>query len=247
VAPKIDPKSDAMLHQRYDDMYNNSTSFKSRVHNIVTNSRGLLLTLDTGDGEASYNSKTNEVTVFRNGLDGQPKTDTEIRNDLFFELHNAKKAAALSELVGLKGYNKAMLVGDVKKAAGYALAVEWLEWNNVAESTILVDVVNQEAAANGPLLSSPGEFRAAFNAGADSWTKFSNYLKQQVDLRHTDHYDAAAVPGGKWQGNRILEVVTPTQRDAVTISDAEIAGTVRLKSRANPFTWELVNALRLNQ
>lgn len=247
MVPKIDPKSNAVLMQRYDDMYTNSTSFKSRVHNIVTNSRGLLLTLDTGDGEAYFNAKTNEITVFQNGLDGQPKTPTEIRNDLFFELHNAKRAMALAELYSLKGYNKAMLVGDSKKAAGYALAVEWLEWNNVAESTILVDVVNQEAGANGPLLSSPGEFRRDFDAGATSWTKFSNYLKLQVDHHHTSSYDAAAVPGAKWLGYRILEVVTPTQKDAVTFGDAEIAGTVRLKSRANPFTWELVNALKLNQ
>src|SRR4051794_8019811 len=115
MAPKIDPTSDPTLVQRYDELYNNSDAFKSRLHNVVTTSRTLKLVSVAGAGDADYDAATNTIRVWQqNG--GGPKTHTEIRDDIFFELHNAKKAMAFADIGGLKGYNIAALANDIKKA-----------------------------------------------------------------------------------------------------------------------------------
>lgn len=250
MAPKIDSTSNAYLTQRYDELYNASADFKSRLHNVVTSSRALKLVLDPGAGHADYGSD-NSITVCRQRSLGVNKTDTEVRDDIFFELHNAKKSTAFSILDGSSGYNIASLTNDSRKAAGYALAVEWTEWVNVAESTILVYIVNSQAGTAGPLLTSPPEYRSQFDAGDTSWLKFSNYLDTQVATGHTSYYDDKASNGSRWTGYDILRVTTSNGRNSsdVTIVTNEIAPTTgqpKINSRGNPFTWDLVKVLDLH-
>src|SRR5438445_13649609 len=109
-------------------------------------------------------------------------------------------------LCGSTGYNAVMLVGDVKKAAGYALAVEWNEWINAVEFTVMVDTVNSQAGV--ALLPSPAVYRPDFADGPTSWRKFSNYLNTQVNTRHTVDYDKAA-NGPGWKGFSILKATFP--------------------------------------
>jgi hypothetical protein len=249
MAPKIDTASDAYLMLRYDEMYNGSNEFKTRLHNVVTSSRGLLLTLNPGPGGARYNPSNNSITVCRqDGNGGGNKPDTRVRDELFFELHNAKKSMALSELQGPKGYNVQSLRDDVKKAAGYAMAVEWTEWVNAAESTILVYVVNNQAGTN--LLSHPPVFRPEFDPGADSWRDFKNYLRTQVSGGHTAEYDAAATDD-RWKGYAILRAVAGRESANLTIVENEIAPTPpqqpHINPRYNPFRWDLVAKLDLQR
>lgn len=249
MAPNIDPNSSQFLVDRYDELYNGSASFRSRLHNIVTSRRALRLDLDPSPGDALYDPSDNSITVYRVRSSGGDKTHTEVRNDLFFEMHNAKKAMAFAALDGSTGYNVDSLRNDIKKQAGYAIATEWTEWVNVAESTILVYMVNNEAGA--ALLSSPPEFRQQFDPGPDSWLRFANYLKQQVNAHHTAHYDPAAT-NDQWKGYAILRVVTATGRynSDLEIYRNEIAPTPpqqpHINSRGNPFTWELVKNLQLS-
>jgi hypothetical protein len=250
MAPKIDPKSDPYLMRCYDDMYNASATFKTRVHNVVTSPRALMLVLDPGQGAAAYDSKTNTITVCRQRGDGSgDKTDVQVRDDLLFELYNAKKAMNFNALYGSTGYNAVMLVGDAKKAAGYALAVEWNEWITTVESTVMVDIVNSQAGVT--LLPSPSVYRFDFADGPTSWRKFSNCLNVQVSTGHTVHYDNAA-NGLGWKGFAILKAAFPMGRDTtnVEVSTVELTplpgGTPYLKSRDNPFTWEKVKTLQLS-
>lgn len=247
MAPKIAPTSDPVLIQRYDELYNNSDAFKSRLHNVVTTSRALTLVSVPGVGGASYETATNTIRVWQQNPGG-PKTNTEIRDDIFFELHNAKKAMAFADISGLKGYNIASLTNDVKKAAGYALAVEWAEWNNVAECVILNDIVNVQAAGAGPLLHTPSPFRAPFTAPGDNWMKFEHYLTEQIQTGHTGHYDAAA-SNPTWIGKEILKQVAAKSSDAVEIYQNELnpppGRRPNINFRGNPFLWELVKNLKL--
>lgn len=250
MAPKIADSSDAYLKQRYDEMYNGSAEFKTRLHNIVTNARVLTLNLDPGQGDAEYNPQTNTITIWRQRADGSgDKTDTQVRDDLLFELHNARKSMNFNAISGTNGYNTVMLVGDAKKSAGYAIAVEWTEWINVVESTVMVYIVNAQSGA--ALLPSPPPFRSQFDDGPASWRKFENYLKAQVQSCHTANYDQAAT-GPTWKGYAILRAAFPAGRDtaAVEVSTAEITplpgGKPYLKIRGNPFTFELVKALNLS-
>lgn len=248
MAPNVDQASDAMLLLRYDELYNNSADFKSSLHNVVTSSRALLLVLDPGVGAAEYGADNNSIKVWRQSSAGVDKTDEEIRNDIFFELHNAKKSMTFQDLSGGRGYNVASLANDSKKAAGYALAVEWVEWINVAQCTVLANIVNRQSAI-GQLLQNPPEFQPAFNAGPTSWLKFSNYLQMQVTNGHTAHYDSAATPGGRWIGTQILQAVAARGTVDLEITSNEFSPPgrpPRLNSRSNPFTWELVKALKLN-
>jgi hypothetical protein len=246
MAPKIDPGSNALLVQRYDDMYNGSAEFKARLHNIVTANRVLKLLLDPGIGDADYDLTTHSIRVWRKNDGGGDKTDTELRNDLFFELHNAKRAMAFAALDGPSGYNIASLGEDIKKRASYALATEWEEWINVAESTIRVYIVNQQAGT--ALLTSPPEYRDFFDPGDDSWLKFSNYVKLQVGGGHTVSYDKAAT-GPKWKGFRVLELATAKDGVAVAITANEITPGIgqqaRINTRGNPFAWDLVKGFQL--
>jgi hypothetical protein len=246
MAPKVDSSSNALLHQRYDDLYDNSAEFKSKLHNVVTSSRALLLVLDTGVGAAQYNPDNNSIKVWRQSATGVNKTDEELRDDIFFELHNAKKSMAFQDLKGSRGYNVASLTSGSRKMAGWALAVEWTEWINVAQCTVTANIVNTQSTA-GRLLKSPPEFQSCFS-GPTTWLKFSNYLKTQVAGDHTAHYDPAA-SGTTWIGNDILRVVATRSSTDLEITTNEFAPTgrpPRLNSRGNPFTWELVNALELH-
>jgi hypothetical protein len=249
MAPKIDPTSDATLMQRYDEMYNNSPSFKSMLHNVVTASRSLKLVSAPRVGDASYNESAHTIEVCLNNTNGA-KTATEIRDDIFFELHNAKRAMAFADIAGAKGYNRASLVHDVRKAAGYALAVEWAEWNNVAECVILNDTVNFEAGAAGPLLHVPSPFRGSFTTGGANWMKFTKYLDDQVASGHTGHYDDAATPGGTWIGPKILNQASQQSGAAVEIYANELNPAIgfapKLNYRGNPFLWDLVRSMRLS-
>lgn len=249
MAPKIDPTSDAYLILRYDELYNGSAEFRSRLHNVVTSSRSLKLLLNPVVGTAEYNPKENSITVWRQNAGGN-KTDVELRDDLFFELHNAKKSMAFDVIDGPAGYNSGSMANDVKKLAGYALANEWQEWINVAESTILVYIVNIQAGA--ALLPSPPPYRAQFNAGPNSWMKFSNYLQAQSGIGgHATHYDAAAT-GPQWKGFRLLQVVASISGNSsyLEIYPNEIASTPpqqpHINSRGNPFLWDLVKKLQLS-
>lgn len=248
MAPKIDPTSDATLVQRYDEMYNNSPSFKSRLHNVVTSSRALKLVSVPGVGDADYTEATNTIRVWQQNAAG-PKSPTEIRDDIFFELHNAKKAMAFADIIGIKGYNKTSLANDIKKQAGYALAVEWAEWNNVAECVILNDTVNAEAGAAGPLLHNPSPFRGPFVAPGNNWMKFEHYLDQQITSGHTAHYDAAATGGG-WTGMKLLKLVSVKSGDTVEIYTNELTPppgrTPAINYRGNPFLWDLVKTTQLS-
>jgi hypothetical protein len=247
MAPKIDPTSDPILIQRYDELYNNSNAFKSRLHNVVTVSRALTLVSVAGVGAAGYGPATNTITVSQQNKHGF-KANTEIRDDIFFELHNAKKAMAFDDIRGLKGYNTASLANDIKKAAGYALAVEWAEWNNVAECVILNDIVNAQAGGAGPLLPTPSPFRGQFTAAGNNWMKFANYLTEQIQTQHTGHYDAAA-PNTTWIGKEILKQVAEKSSDSVEIYPTELnppAGRQpSINSRGNPFLWDLIKDLKL--
>ncbi len=250
MAPKIDPRSDQYLMRCYDDLYNGSAAFKTRLHNVVTSARALILVLDPGQGAASYDAQTNSITVCRRREgDGGDKTDMQVRDDLLFELYNARKAMNFNTLDGPTGYNAVMLVGDVKKAAGYALAVEWNEWITTVEFTVMVDIVNSQAGV--ALLPSPAVYRADFADGPTSWRKFSNCLNTQVSTGHTVHYDSAA-KGPGWKGFAILKAAFPIGRDATNIelSVGELTppagGTPYLKSRDNPFTWDKVKTLQLS-
>lgn len=249
MAPKIDRSSDPYLVQCYDDMYNGSAEFKSRLHNVVTTARALTLALDPGQGDAAYDLRTHTITVCRQRADGSgDKTDMEVRDDLLFELHNAKKAMNFQDLYGSNGYNAVMLVGDAKKAAGYALAVEWNEWVNVVEFTVMVDIVNNQAGHQ--LLPSPSVYRHDFAAPL-SWRKFANCLNDQVSTMHTAGYDPAAT-GPQWRGFAILKAAFPPGRDTTPIEASDVELTLLpgnkpyFKTRANPFTWEKVKVLQLN-
>ncbi|MEU9454931.1 hypothetical protein [Streptomyces sp. NPDC048277] len=246
MAPKIDNTSDAYLIQRYDELYNRSSEFRSLLHNVVTSMRALKLNLNPGAGAAHYDPTDNSITVWRqnSGGGGGNKTDEQVRDDLFFELHNAKKSMAFDTIRGATGYNLASLTGDVKKAAGYALSIEWQEWINVVESTILVNIVNSTPGAQ--LLPSPPPYQANFNPGAASWLKFSNYLQAQVKIGHTTSYDKAA-PGQQWKGYDILRVVASAGGNSsyLEITSNEIASQ-KINSRGNPFIWDLVKPLQLN-
>jgi hypothetical protein len=247
-APKIDQSSDALLIAHYDELYDNSPAFRSRLHNIVTSTRVLKLVLDPGVGHASFTLNDNSIKVWRYVSPGVVKTAEQIRDDIFFELHNARKAMALAALSGSDGYNVASLAGDIKKKAGYALANEWMEWYNVAESTLLAVVVNSQSAI-GQLLPSPPAYQGQFVAGATSWLKFSNYLDTQVATNHTAHYDPAAAPGQKWLGKEILRVVNTKGGADLEIYANEFAPAQQqpqLHSRANPFTWQLLKTLSIS-
>jgi hypothetical protein len=247
VAPNVDKKSDPMLVQRYDELYDNSPDFRSSLHNIVTSNRALLLILDPGTGTAEYDADRNSVQVWRQRRDGMLKTEEEIRDDMLFELHNAKKFMTFEEISGSRGYNAGMLVGDSKKSAGHALAVEWVEWMNVAQCTVLANIVNAQSS-KGPLLRNPPEFQGAFVSDPNTWLKFSNYLKMQVSLGHTERYDPAAKPGATWLGTKILQAVAALRKQDLEITLNEFApnqGMPRLNSRSNPFTWEQVKTVSL--
>src|SRR4051812_45537571 len=165
---------------------------------------------------------------------------------LFFEIHNAKKSMAFNDLHAAKGYNRESLAsGGSKKKAGYALAVEWVEWNNVAESVILTARVNNESAM-GQLLPAPPVYQGAFAPGAASWLKFSNYLDAQLASGHTASYDpAAAPPATGWLGKKILAALAAKNKTDLEITANEMAPTGSLNTRATPFTWELLNPPQL--
>jgi hypothetical protein len=248
MAPNIDPSSDAYLVQRYDDLYNASAEFRSRLHNVVTR-RALKLVANPSPGDAYWDPASNTITVHRQRSAGGNKTDIQLRDDLFFEMHNAKKSVAFEALDGSTGYNAASITNDVKKKAAYAVATEWTEWINVAESTILVYIVNAQAGV--ALLSAPPEFRAQFDAGPDSWLKFGNYLRMQVNTNHTFSYDPAAT-GAAWRGYDVLRVVASTGRNNsdLEIYTNEIAPNPpkqpSINTRGNPFDWSLIKGIQLS-
>jgi len=247
MAPKVDQvNSDPGLFQRYDELYTTG-AFKSRLHNIVTTSRALLLLSAPGVGAAHYDPSNNSITVWQQSAVGVAKTNMELRDDIFFEIHNAKKSMAFNDLHAAKGYNRESLAsGGSKKKAGYALAVEWVEWNNVAESVILTARVNNESAM-GQLLPAPPVYQGAFAPGAASWLKFSNYLDAQLASGHTASYDpAAAPPATGWLGKKILAALAAKNKTDLEITANEMAPTGSLNTRANPFTWELLNTLQLS-
>jgi hypothetical protein len=246
MAPKVDQvNSDPGLFQRYDELYS-TDAFKSRLHNIVTTSRALLLLSAAGVGAAYYDPTKNSITVLQQSSVGVARTNMELRDDIFFEIHNAKKSMAFNELDGSKGYNRESLAsGGSKKKAGYALAKEWVEWNNVAEYVILTARVNNQSTI-GQLLPSPPVYQAAFAPGAASWLKFSNYLNVQLAAGHTTTYDAAAAPpAAGWLGKKILEALAAKNKTDLEITSNEMAPTGSLNTRANPFTWGLLNTLQL--
>jgi hypothetical protein len=246
MAPKVDQvNSDPGLFQRYDELYT-TDAFKSRLHNIVTTSRAVLLLAAPGVGGAAYDPDRNSITVSQQSAVGVAKTNIELRDDIFFEIHNAKKAMAFQNLDGDREYNRQSLAsGGSKKKAGYALANEWVEWNNVAESVILTILVNNQSII-GQLLPNPPVYQAAFAAGAATWLKFSNYLNAQLVSGHTTAYDlTAAPPATGWLGKKILEAVATKSKSDLEITSNEMAPTGRLNTRANPFTWTLVNTVQL--
>jgi hypothetical protein len=248
MTPKVDSSSNALLNQRYDDLYNYSADFKSKLHNVVTSSRALLLILDPGAGGAEYDTTNNSIKVWRQSSTGVNKTDEELRDDIFFEMHNAKKVTDFQALQGSRGYNRESLTnGSSRKKAGFALAAEWTEWINAAQYTILANIVNAQSTG-GQLLKNPPEYQGDFS-GTASWLKFSNYLNTQSTENHTADYDPAAGPGTTWIGHDILRIVATGSGAALEITADEFApttGSPRLKSRGNPFTWDLVNALQLH-
>jgi hypothetical protein len=246
MAPKVDQvKSDPGLSQRYDELYS-TDAFKSRLHNIVTTSRALLLLSAPGFGAAQYDPTNNSITVWQQSSVGVAKTNMELRDDIFFEMHNAKKSMAFNDLDGSKGYNRESLAsGGIKKKAGYALATEWVEWANVAEFVILTALVNNQSTI-GQLLPTPPVYQAAFAPGATCWLKFSNYLNAQLASGHTTTYDAAAAPPATgWLGKKILEALATKNKTDLEITSVEMAPPGSLNTRANPFTWGLLNTLQL--
>jgi len=77
MAPKVDQvNSDPGLFQRYDELYTTG-AFKSRLHNIVTTSRALLLLSAPGVG--SFSRSTTRRSPWPSTTSMRPKDTTGSR------------------------------------------------------------------------------------------------------------------------------------------------------------------------
>ncbi|MGL5064913.1 MAG: DUF4157 domain-containing protein [Microcoleus sp.] len=210
-----------------------SDTFKNEVHKIITTSKEITLFLVDGLGTADYSYATHTIRIWNqtneNGIQ-RYKSNQEIRDNLIFELHNAKKRGEFSRL------NKAYFIkglDDDKKNAAYALAIEWIEWFHIAQQIIRIENINKDASTN--LLTN--QFKVYFVG--DHWTSFRGYLKTQVETGHTKHYDKNAV-NNLWKGWKILTSIEERKKGTVQINNDEFDPQVTgqkpsIKLRTNPF------------
>jgi Domain of unknown function (DUF4157) len=236
--PKVADNSSNYLKFRYMALLRSDT-FKKEVHKIITSSKEITLELVQGVGTADYDHETHTIRIWRqtatNGLP-RNKSDKEIRNDLIFELHNAKKRGEFSRLhetYNIKGLD------DDNKNAFLALAMEWIEWFHLAEQVIRIENIRNDTSTD--LLTN--EFKQYFLTG--TWRSFREYLRDQIEAGHTKYYDDKAVDNYKWKGWNILKKIEAegNKTKILNISQDEFNPKVtgqkpHIKFRINPFTLD---------
>ena len=215
-----------------------SPIFQKEINEEVTKFYTLKLKMINGPGTADYNPEKHEINVYTKDADDKSKKiPTRVRDELMFELHNAKSHGLFEIIDGENQYNSAAFnaKSDPVKIAGYALANEWQEWRNVVESTIRIHRINSELKIGSKLTNI---FAGAFPDTSNYWLAFRNYLKVNVDSKHTSHYDSWSILKDNWVGWEILQMVEKKEGYKVLYTKTDFkAGKFKMTARENPFLW----------
>ena len=227
---------------------------------VTTNTNITLVdsSVDPHNMEIDYDSGNHTIRVpLNDSLNGAtPRPLADIKEDIMWEMHNASIRGSLNRSTAkYRDLNlPANATLDEKrrlpyKNAGVALSVEWDEWINVVEHDLRTQCINADPAmgAGGPHVTRT--FAACYPDPHDGngWFKFKIYLQNQIDLRHTEHYDPAA-NREDWKGKKIIHRLQDTH-PSLNITQKErddfISGKTKKVKRPenNPFTTVLINEM----
>lgn len=216
----------------------------AEVSAIVTANQRITLTDSGVGGPTDYTHATHRIRIPANA------NAAFRRDDMVFELHNAKKRGNLTRAHGMAppalGPSPSLEDRAVHKTrtALSALAVEWEEWVNVAEMherCVLINAANAADIANG----GPGgfdvsdQFGGQYPVNGTGWYVFKNYLNAMRAAGHTAGYDANA-GAANWIGMTILQTVSGTKANSLKITVKQLSDwgsgnrTSHVK-QANPF------------
>lgn len=151
-----------------------------------------------GPVDYSHDTHTIRVPLSQNGV---PRPHADVREDLLWEMHNARNRGALRRTPGVAQPLSAEESRTyAERVAASALSTEWTEWIRVVEHDIRATEINQRLGAGHVTRA----FAPAFAQPDAGWYLFTNYLRAQLATGHTAAYDPAAAQPN-WKGAAIVQ------------------------------------------
>lgn len=242
-------ESDPRLVAAYEDLMR-SEEFR-KMDELATSHQAIILKDSTRTQETSYDSRTHKIRVPLRTREGAPRSLSDIRENILWEMHNAlnrgaHKRSKLKLTVPRPGPNatpEEMELYPYTRAAK-ALSMEWDEWIRIPEHQMRTAAINQDPAVTGALGPNPvtAPYAQAFLPHPEGyeWYEFVMYLGWMIHRGHTTGYDPDAA-NPDWVGMQIVKEVRRQRPNSLILMNREVIAwrigkTKHVKDEAiNPF------------
>lgn len=252
LGPDTD-KSDKVLLEHYEFL-SGSEHFR-RLARLATSDRKIILedSSDVPDQpfDYTYYQDAHMIRVSLKTKDGKPKPLAEVREELLWEMRNAsvrdqwQRIGSLMPSPASSSEEKEMYP---YKMAAYALSAEWLEWSNMIEHVHCVQAINADSnmgEGGSHVTTRYGHWYAKADQG---WYKFVDYLKTQIEVKHTTQFDPKAA-SRNWAGKHVRVMANKAALEITQeqMQDWQSGKSTKVMPFNNPFCSHVITRLAVKE
>ncbi len=220
-------RSDNALVEQYEFLLH-SAHFRPLAR-LVTSDEQIILedSSDVPGQPEDYDAYKHCIRVPLKTKDGIARPLADVRAALLFEIHNAYLRGLIERTNRLDPPDLSPDSSAKEKEfypfrmAGFALSCEWGEWIHAIECHLRIRAINADPKMGEGRQHVRECFGARYAKFDQRWYKFSKYIEEQIEGKHTLDYDPEAAKPD-WVGKHILAVVQARYPASLIITQKQV-------------------------